>query len=257
VNRRGGAGSRDLAIACGLAGLGLITSIASPADWERAVAMAPLVLAVPGYAIAAALFPPGSIERADRVVYSFALSVSAAALGGLALQVALDLGRTTWLLLLVVLTLAASAVAGSRRSKLPRRAPRRPVRPPEGVLWAGALLAALAIVGAAIAIAAEGVREQQSKQRFASLWAVPAQSESGADRIEVGVWNHGGPAAYRLEASNGEGTIESLRLRLGPGRRWRARLDPPASAEDGPLLITLYHRATPYRSLELDFEGEQ
>jgi len=256
VSEPGRPRSLDLAIACGLAALGLLVSIFSPGGWLQAAALAPLALAVPGYAIAAALFPPGAIEREDRLVYSFVFSVSAAALGGLVLQIVLPLDRGAWLGLLVLLTFAAGVVAQWRRATLPiQHASAPPIRPPGGVLWAIAFLTALTIAGGAITIAAGGVREQQSRQRFASLWALPVKAaEGGATRVEVGVWNHGGPAAYRLEVSRDERAIQNLRLRLGPNQRWHIKLGPRISAA-GPLLLTLYHRSAPYRNVELGHRG--
>jgi uncharacterized protein DUF1616 len=246
----------DLVLTGALAALGLVVSLFAPGGWLQAAAPMPLALAVPGYAIAAALFPPGAIERGDRIVYSFALSVSAAALGGLVLQVVFDLSRDTWLGLLLAVTLAASAVAWSRRIAMPiQTTARPPVRPPAGLLWLAAFLAAIAIAGAAIAIAVHGAREQQGKQRFASLWAVPAATSEGARPVIVGVWNHGGPAAYRLDVSSGGRAIQSLRLRLDPDQRWQARLAPGTLARRGSLLLTLYHGSAPYRSVELDIEG--
>jgi hypothetical protein len=245
--------SLDLAIACGLAALGLLVSIVSPEGWSQAVALAPLVLAAPGYAITAALFPPGAVDRAELVVYSFVFSVSASALGGLALQVVLGLDRTAWLVLLVLLTLAASTIAQARRDALPIQSARKPaMRLPAGPLWAVAILAALASAGGAIGIGAEGVREQLSRQRFASLWAVPIEADVGSAGVKVGVRNHGGPAAYRLEVRSAGEIVERRRLRLAPDQLWEARLGPEVTADSGSLLVTLYHASTPYRSVELN-----
>jgi hypothetical protein len=252
MNGPGRPRSTDLAIASGLAILGLFVSVISPATWVRAVALAPLVLAAPGYAIAAALFPPGAIEREDRIVYAAAFSVSASALGGLALQVFLGLDRTTWLVFLVLVTLAAGLVAQMRRETLPIQSTDKPAyRPPAGPLWAVAFLAALAIAGGAISIASGGVREQLSRQRFASLWAVPAGPEPGAAGVKIGVLNHGGPAGYTLEVSSAGAVVESRPLRLDPDELWEARLGPELTAGSDLLLVTLYHRSTPYRSVEV------
>jgi uncharacterized membrane protein len=226
-------------------------------DWLQALLLAPLVLAIPGYAIAAAIFPPGSIERADRIVYSFVFSISVAALGGVVLQVVLRLDRTAWLILLAIVTVAAGLVARWRGGALPIQGfpDRPPVRPPSGALWAVALLSALAIAGGAVSIAVEGVRKQQRGQRFASLWAVPERIGAGAPRVEVGVWNHGGPAAYRLEVRSEERTFANLRLRLEHNQRWQAMLGPEVPARGRAVLVTLYHRSAPYRSVELNIKG--
>jgi hypothetical protein len=248
--------SPDLAIACGAAVAGLLISIADPENWLQAAVLTPLVLVVPGYAIAAALFPPGGIRHLDRIIYTFAFSISASALGGLALQLVLELDRAAWLGLLVVITVAASAVAGARRATLPiqRRDPAASIRLPTSPAWAIALLA-LAITAGAIAIAIEGVHEQQSRQHFASLWALPGHSEAGATWVETGIWNHGGPANYRLEISGDGQTIYSRQLRLAPHQRWSAKLRPTVPAGTDVLVVALKHRSSTYRELELGIAG--
>jgi hypothetical protein len=154
--------------------------------------------------------------------------------------------------LLIGVTLAASAVAWRRRVEMPAQtAARLPVRLPAGPLWLVASLTALAVAGGAIAIAVHGVREQQNEQRFASLWAIPAKTSGGPTRILVGVWNHGGPASYRLVVSRGGKPLQTLPLRLRSDRRWHATLAPRFDPGAGSLLITLYHGPTAYRSVEL------
>lgn len=245
--------SPDLALVCGLSLLGLLVSLVAPGNWLQAVVLAPLVLAAPGYALTAALFPPGALEREDRVVYSFVLSVSAAALGGLVLQVVLNLDRGAWLALLLAITLAACAVAQRRRVSLPiQHADAALPRPPAGAIWAISFAAALAVAAIAVGVAVDGVREQQGRQRFTSFWALPVTTADGATRIEAGLWRHGGPASYRLLVSQGQRPLQSLRLRLGSRERWRTLLDPAVSAQPSPVLLTLYHRSAPYRSVELD-----
>ena len=227
-------------------------------SWLQALLL-PFVLFVPGYAIAAALFPPLTIRRSDRVVYSFVFSISAAALGGLALQVFVGLGLGAWLGLLLAITLGAAAIAFVRRDSPPiQAAPRPPLRLPARPLWALGFLAALAIAGVSVSIAVQGVREQQSEQVFASLWAVPAKPQAGRPAaLTVGVWNHGGPATYRLRVSTPGGVIENLQVPIGSDERWQRTLPPPVTAATGSLLVTLFHRSRPYRTVELNIgEGQ-
>ncbi|HXS32437.1 MAG TPA: DUF1616 domain-containing protein [Solirubrobacterales bacterium] len=253
MSPRGRMRSPDLVIACGLAVAGLLVSIADPGSWLQGAVLAPLVLVVPGYAIAAALFPPASIRSLDRVVYSFVFSLSAASLGGLGLQLALDLDRVIWLALLVSITVAASAVAQSRRAtpSIQQIGIPRARRLPRSPLWAIAFLAALTITAGAIAVATGGVHEQQGRQRFASLWALPGETETGAAWIKTGVWNHGGPARFKLEISGGGEAIFSRRIRLGPNERWSAKLRPAVPPDAEVLTVTLKHGSRSYRSLEL------
>lgn len=210
--------------------------------------MAPLVLLAPGYAISAALFPRGTIGPADRIVYSFAFSVSAAGIGGLVTQTAFGLDDLAWLLLLAGIGLAAAFVAWARGRTRVRGDPA-----PHGLslptaLGAAAFLAALAIAGVAVGIASHDVHEQRSRQRFASLWALRA-GEPGI--VEAGVWNHGGPATYRLKVDAGGAVAESLRLRLVHNQRWHAVLGHSLSPGAPPLRLTLYRGTRPYRTVEL------
>lgn len=224
-------------------------------SWAEAALLLPFVLVVPGFAIAAALFPPGTLDRSDRVVYSFVFSISAAALGGLALQVAIGLSAGAWMGLLLAIALGAGIVA-VRRGGLPF-APWPSLRiEPGGALSALALLAALALAGGSIAIAARGVRDQQAAQAFASLWATPVKvTRSSTVRtapLSVGVWNHGGPSSYRLSVSSHGREIESLPVRVGPDQRWQRTLPPPVTAQTGSLSITLYRGSSLYRKLKLN-----
>jgi hypothetical protein len=95
-----------------------------------------------------------------------------------------------------------------------------------------------------------GVRKQQARQEFASLWAVPGRGPESP--VTIGIWNHNSPAIYTLRVRRGRRSIRDLRLRLGPYRRWQAQLSGAASAGQEPLLVTLYRNGAIYRSVELD-----
>jgi hypothetical protein len=239
--------SLDLLAACLIAALGLLVTATAPGGWIQAVPLLLLVLAASGYALCAALFPPGAIERSDRVAYSFVFAVAAAAVGGLLLQFAVDLDRWAWFLLLAGIDVLAAAIAWRRRVSTPIRGYNTPLMLPADPIWAACFLAALAIAGGAVAIAVKGVHEQQSRQRFASLWAVPVDGG-----VEAGVWNHAGPSDYLLEVASDGQTIERLRLQLPPGGRWRQMLGPGVSSTTPSLLLTLYRDSVAYRKVELN-----
>jgi hypothetical protein len=231
--------SLGLAAACLIGAVSLLVTVAAPGGWVQAGPLLLLVLAAVGYAVSAALFPPGTIERSDRAVYSFVFALSAAAVGGLLLQFAVDLDRWAWFLLLAGIDFVACAIAW-RRISMPIRG-YSAIRLPAGPIWAACFLAALTIAGAAVVIAVRGVHEQQSRQRFASLWALPVDGG-----IEAGVWNHAGPSSYLLDVSSDGRTIERLKLRLPPGGRWRQMLGPGVSAATPSLLLTLRRSAVAY-----------
>ncbi len=242
--------SFDLLGACLIAVVGLLVTVAAPGGWIQAVPLLLLVLAASGYAISAALFTPGAIERSDRVAYSFVFAVAAADVGGLLLQFAVDLDRWAWFALLAGIDVIASAIAWRRRTSMPIHGHTAPLRLPAGPVWAVCFLAALAIAGGSVAIAVEGVHEQQSRQRFASLWALPVDGG-----VEAGVWNHAGPSSYLLDVTSDGQTIERLRLRLPAGGRWRQMLGPGVSSTTPSLLLTLYRGSVAYRSVELNIAG--
>ena len=222
-------------------------------SWLQAAVLLPFALALPGYALSAALFPRGALSRSERVVYSFVFSLSATAVGGLIAQTALRLGFGVWIGLLTAITLAAAVVA-LRRDRgwtAPRATARE--RSPVGILGAAAMLASLAIATGAVAVAVHGARSQQARQHFASLWAVP-EGGARATAIEVGVWNHAPRARFRLELRRAGGTIRSLRLSIPGYGRWQARLPIPPGARSDRLLIALFEAGSsrPYRTVELD-----
>jgi hypothetical protein len=250
---RGGSNrSRDLLAACLIAVVCLPVTIAAPGGWVQAIPLLLLVLAVSGYTLSAALFPPAAIDAAERVVYSFVFALSAAALGGLLIHFAVDLDRWAWFALLAAIALGASGIAQRRRLSMPIQRSTAPAELPAGILWAICFLAATAIAAGAVAIAVGGVHEQQGRQRFASLWAIPV-----GDRVEAGVWNHGSLARYRLDVSSGGRTLQRVKVRLSPGGRWNRMLSPLVSSATSGLLLTLYRDSIPYRSVDLDISGSR
>ncbi|MGC1166117.1 MAG: DUF1616 domain-containing protein [Solirubrobacterales bacterium] len=246
-------GSSDLVAIAVLTLLAILLAIASPPAWLQALGLAPLALALPGYTLAAAFFPPGTLPPSDRLVYTFVFSISAAALGMLLLQLVIDLDRASWIVLMVVVTLAGAAVAWRRRQLLPSQAGAESARrPPPGAAWGLSFLVAITVAGIAIAVASDGVRDQQSQQAFASLWAVPSRDPAGNGPVTVGILNHGGPVAYRLEVSVAGKVVQRFPVRLGDRRQWQTTLPPPVDSSTESLRIALLHRSLPYRSVELN-----
>jgi hypothetical protein len=251
---RGRSGSADLVAVALLTLIAILLAATSPPEWIQAIGLAPLAIVLPGYALVAALFPPGTLATSDRVVHTFIFCISAAALGGLLLQLAVDLDRATWIAIMATISLVGSAVAWRRRRALPIQYKARLRRPPPGAAWGLAFLLAIAGAGVSIALAADGVREQQSRQAFTSLWAVPSARPGGP--VTVGVVNHGGPAAFELEVSAPGEPARRLPVRLDGSREWRRQLAPPFNSATKSLRIALVHRGVPHRSVELNIEEE-
>jgi uncharacterized membrane protein len=250
--------SRDLALVAAGTLVSLIL-IALPFEgFVKAMALLPMVLFLPGYALAAALFPDRrSPGRAERAIYVFALSVAAASLGGLVWQFAFELTRASWAFLLGAITLAGCEVA-RRRRRAPgairsRSHPSRWRRGERALrLDAPTAITVLIGVGAAVAavvIATDGLQEQRAEARFSALWAVPLDSTSGA--VEVGVLNHQGTVHdYRLEVEAAGREIQQWRGRLGSRERKRVVL-PAGTLPPGTLVFSLYRDGSLYRRTEL------
>jgi Protein of unknown function (DUF1616) len=250
---------RDLIAAVGLALAGVLVSVLPLPDWTKAIFFLLLVLAVPGYAIAAALFPPGFVSRDERAILTLAFSVGAFALAGLLLQIVFDLDRAAWLGLLVAVTVSAAALAQARRRWMPKTgdgvsAPRGAPRPDPRLVVP--LLAAVAIATVAIAVGSSGAEDQLARSRFSVLWLIPDGAPSGPVQVAtVGVQNHeDGRFDYRLRVSRSGVILKEWRLRLDDGARWQAGLTVPSSAE-APLVAALFRGRALYRRVSLEPEG--
>jgi uncharacterized membrane protein len=253
--------SLDLLAAIALAMVGL-AAVLIPLDvWLRAVLWVPLVLGVPGYAILAALFPDGRLQPGERVVYAVAASIAATVLGGIVVQIVLDLDRTVWAVLLAAITVVAALVAIRRRDRPSANAgaaesasagPRLHLPGPVAGLI---LIVAVAVAAAAVVISSNGARRERDSYRFTALWVQPARQSAaaGGGAVTVGVDNHqGATARYRLVVKQGGGILTRRRLELGDGGRWRLRLAvaPPSAAD--PVTATLRRNGTIYRHVYLD-----
>lgn len=257
----GGGRSRDLVVTAA-ASLASLVLIALPfGGLVKGILLLPMVLVLPGYALAAAVSPRGGLSRSDRAVYTVALSVGAAALGGLVWQFAFVLSREAWALLLVSITLAGCAIAQRRRTRqAPIRDQKRPQSPranpersrPSRLELPTVLTALIGVAAAiaAIAIAVDGLQEQRAESHFSALWVVPPKPNSGA--VEVGVLNHQNAAhEYRLEVEAGGREIQDWQGRIGSRGRRRVLLGPGMIPPGTRLLISLYRDGVLYRRTEL------
>jgi uncharacterized membrane protein len=201
-----------------------------------------MALFLPGYALGAALFPPGYLGRSERIMVALGLSLALSILGGLVLNLSpLGLGETSWLALLGSVTLVASAVGILRRATRPleeageaRLSPRLSSRQ-LAVLGLAALLAVTAVGVTAWGEALE------PKASFTQLWLLPPQL-SGGQQVTLGVRNmEQRPMSYRLDLSvNGQVVREWVPLLLHPGETWEERSTLPESANQQPVEALLY-----------------
>jgi uncharacterized membrane protein len=245
-------GERDLVAVAALSVVGLLVTVIPFPDWFRAIVLMPLVIVLPGYALAAAIFPPGFVTREERTVFTIAFSIGAAALGGLLLQLVVRLDRGTWLGLLLVVTLAACAVALSRRNGQFTATWKMPPIDPVPV---AAIVVAVAIGGAALAIASNSASRQLDRSHFSALWIVPKGINSGrsANQLEIGVQNHEGRSLrYRLRISHHSATVRKWKFRLGSGQLWQTSLPAGSAFGNGPVVATLFRNDVIYRRVAID-----
>jgi hypothetical protein len=243
--------SRDLTrvIVASLASLALM--VLPFGGLPKAIALVPLALVLPGYAISAAMFMPGSVTRGERLAYTLSLSVGAAAIGGLIWQLLFGLSRASWALMLVAIVLVAATIARRRRTAMSSDpAQRRSRLPPLGLPTALAILAAVLLTFAAVNVTIEGLRDQRAESHFSSLWALPYGP--GGDSVEIGVLNHQGSVyTYRLSVDRAGIPVWLWEGRLGAHKRKQVILGLDEIPGAGPVDVILYRSGIPYRRTEL------
>jgi uncharacterized membrane protein len=245
---------RDLAAAAGLALLGLLVALLPlPGPLSTALFL-PLVLFVPGYAVAAALFPPGFVTRDERAALAVAFSVGAWALIGLVLQIFINLDRGVWLAMLLLVTLTGVVIAQMRREALPdamaiREGPYSTINP----LAMAAFVAAIAIAAVSIAVASGGQERELDRARFSGFWIAPVKGTGDpAAEISVGVQNHEDRTTrYRLIVTTRGRTIDEWRIALEDEGTWSNRVS--ADEAEGPVLALLYRDGRLYRRVKVEF----
>lgn len=238
--------STDLVALLVLALLGLVAVLAGIDGFVGAVLLLPLAFAIPGYALAAALFPPGQIPASERAVYVIALGIAAAALSGILVQLVFSLDRMAWALTLSGLTLAAGAVAAARRRE-DRPWAEVELNPVAVVL----LVMALAMAAWAAANATNRARDELGDAHFTELWLLPsAGSAPGASkRVSIGVSNHEGrTTSYQVNLTLGGVPLRNWTVRLGEGQAWTTSLQAPRPTDSRPLRVTLLRDGRVFRN---------
>lgn len=240
---------RDLAFVVGLACVGLLAALLPAPVWLRATLLVPLVLALPGYALAANFFAPGTIGASERFLYTLALSIAATAIGGLLTQIVFELGRDVWAILLALVTVCAAARAMREQ---PRSAPDR-LRVPWALLPAGLVfILAGAIAALAIVSADHGLHDAQAKIRFTSFWLLPGKVTAASEGLSVGLRSHEGvPTSYTLRLSREGRPFLTRAVVLNAGEAWERSFSLSATAPGVPVIATLSREGLPYRRLDV------
>jgi uncharacterized membrane protein len=244
---------RDLALTSALALAALVVALLPVATWLSAALLVPLVLVLPGYALAANLFAPHTVGRVERAIYAVTLSIAIVAVGSLLIQLLFGLSRDLWVVFLVAVTLGAALRAN-------REHPVEPLSWPQGVSPALpvaiiAFVAAALIAALAVASAGDGLREAQAKIRFTDFWLVPAGSGSlgpTAERLEVGLRSHEGrPTRFSLQLSREGRVFYSRSLSLRGGETWKRSFAVTKAPRRVPVIATLDRKGERYRQLSL------
>jgi uncharacterized membrane protein len=207
-----------------------------------------LVLVLPGYALTVAMFPPGVVGTAERLVLSLGLSLAGTTLGGLVLHwTPGGLAPGSWAVLLGGATLAASFVGLLRGRDDANRA--WPAVLDGSAIRHAALfgLAGLVVAGAFGVARAGALEDEWRNTHFTQLWILPTE-DGGQPRLGVGISNREPAAAsygLRLEI-DGRTVAEWPSIELEPGGSWTANaLRPAAGADEQLLEAVLYRREDP------------
>lgn len=238
---------RDLAAVATFACLALVVALAPAPVWLRSVLLLPLVLILPGYALAARFFGPGSVSPAERGAYAVTLSIAVAAFAGLLAQVAIGLDRTVWALLLAGFTVAVVLSAPPRETGGEAA---RPLARPWGLpLATAAFLTAAAVAALAVVSATDNLHEAQARIRFTGFWMLPGKA--GPESVAVGIASHEGkPTRYVMSVARGGRTVARTPIALRGGERWEREFSlPPGGAR---AVATLTREGRPYRRLGLE-----
>jgi uncharacterized membrane protein len=238
-------GHRDLEAAVVAAAVCAIAALLLPNDVVRLIFALPLVLLLPGYAIASASLAKRGIEYPQLALISVALSLAVLALGGLVLNYLGGLHPGTWALLLFLVVLAAARAAALRRQAAPSSASPRPQLQRPAAAAVGLILGGIVAAAAALVLTFTPVSAKHAVG-YSDLWM--RSYEDGGAGVRVGVSNQEHDrTAYGLIANFGHGRhLAVRRFVLDPGQRHVVRLSvTPPRGRSEPVAVTLYRRAQP------------
>jgi uncharacterized membrane protein len=206
----------------------------------RLLVTLPLALFLPGYALAAALFPGRGLGVPEKLLLSFGLSLAVVVFGGLLLQwTSLGLRPAAWAALLGNITLLASFVALLRCWHRPV-AETAVVRltPMQGLQLA---LAMLLVVGA-VQLARDGAAQRRDAG-FTQLWMLPA-GDARPDALRLGIGNHEArPMRYKLQVNAGATVVDEWSpITIEPDQQWEMVVTLPAAPPGSPAIEAVLYR---------------
>jgi len=237
---------RDLVATVTIAALAtLVVTLVPGVRPLRTPFAAALLLALPGYALTAALFAGRVIEWPRRVLMALGLSVSVSLVVGLILNLTpFGLRGASWAVALLATTCIPCAIAARLRDDgtvlRPRSVPRLRPALTDLLFFAAAVL----LLGGAVALARTPLSAKNA-QGYTELWLVRSGPEAAAT-VRVGVASGElRPMSYRLVVRVGSRVeFERHLSMLRPGEKFTAgvRL---SNAPAVPIQALLYRRDRP------------
>ena len=215
-----------------------------------------LLLLLPGYALNLALFPARFLGNAEQAMFTIGLSVCAAILAGLVLNL-LPVGLTLpgWGALLGAIAVGSLGVAWLRlgtsdRALMMVRLPRVPLAPVAMIS-----IAAVMVLGS-LMIARMG-EAAQPQDGFTQLWMIP---EANGDAIRLGFENHENAAGhYDLRVTTeGQTLADWTALSLADGQSWEQTVVLPALPAGTHQVEAVLFRnddPAPYRETHVEVTG--
>ena len=230
-------GDLDLVIILALAVAALV-AVALPLPTPLRFLLAlPLVLALPGYALVAALIPDNSLPLLERALIAGGASLALSILAGIVLAVTpIGLGPLQWALGLTGLSASLSALAWLRR----RRVPPFPTgsRSTIGLRAAATLsiagLAAVAILAGTRALAAE-----MEPLPPVQLWLMPAGPET--TNALLGVRGGEPEGDYVIRLTSAGALLHEYSVNLATGETWQQVVVLDEQDRERPVVARLYH----------------
>ncbi len=184
-----------------------------------------LVLFLPGAALTELFFGRTPRDGAERLVTILALSVSSIVLGGLVLDAAWTITRTSVAVLAagvsIIASLAAALLARKSSPQPPTASPnlRARVRVRDVLLFG----AAAAVVVGAIVYARQPLSTARGAKGYTILWINSPQADANTKpQVALGVESQElQPTRYLLDVHSGKRRLETWHIALAPGGRKR------------------------------------
>lgn len=252
---------RDLQVVAALALAALVAVLLTPAHNPlRVVLGLLLVLALPGYPVAATMRPPvrsWGHRPFEQLLLACGLSLAITALSGLLLNLTpLGISPSSMAGMLALVTEVGCAIAAWRRAPAPAGAKASstagpaPSSPSPSPAWRrhAVLLGLAGLVTAGALVVASLGETHKPEAGFTQLWMLRSSDDAG--QVVVGVKSQESTSTrFRVQVLVGGRQVHQWRVRLEPGAQWGTTVAVPPDTKAQVLLYRVGGRspATPYR----------